>query len=465
MRTLKIEEIRDAVSGKIIQGDPKKEINKICIDSRKISAGDLFIGIIGERFDGHIFINDAVKKGTKAIIVDRSIKAYPGVAIILVKDTTKALQDLSHYYRLSFNNLKIIAVTGSAGKTTTKDMIASILKTQFKVLKTQGNLNNYYGLPLSLLSLNGNEDIAVLEMGMSQLGEIKLLTEISLPEIGVITNVGPTHLEYLKTVNNVAQGKRELIEGLPENGIALLNFDNKYVREMENYFQGKKLIYYGLDNDADIYAENIEIDEQKRLTTFKVHYLNDEEDILIERPGLYNVYNALPAIAIARELGVYWENIKNALRNIELSSLRFDIKEMKNDITIINDTYNANPLSMQASINAMMDIAKGRSIAVLGDMLELGSHEIQAHIDLGKFLAEVGVNILITVGRFSSLIADGAVEKGMKKTNIYIAKDNKEAGEKLLDVLSKGDTVLIKGSRSIKMEEIVDMLFGQERII
>ncbi len=459
---MNIGEIRDAVSGKIVQGNPKVFIESVSIDSRTLEPGELFIAIIGEQHDGHRFIPDAVSAGARALIVDRSVKAYPGVAIIIVEDTTRALQQLAHYYRMQFSRLKVVGVTGSAGKTTTKDMIAGILQEEFKVSKTPGNLNNYYGLPLTLLELEGDEDVAVLEMGMSRLGEISLLADIASPQVGVITNVGPTHLESLETVANVAQGKRELIEGLPEDGIAVLNYDNSYVRKMEDYFQGKEIIYYGLNSNADIYARDITFDEEKGLTSFQVDYQGDRAEIILDKPGEHNVYNALAAIAVARKYGMDWEKINSGLAKTELSSLRWDVRRLKGDKILINDTYNANPLSMQAAVNAARDTARDRVIVVLGAMLELGSQEEEAHLELGEFIVGRGVDILLVVGELGRLIGKGALEAGMSPDKVYFNENNQEAAEVLLKLMETGDTVLVKGSRSIKMEEIVNEVVHQE---
>jgi UDP-N-acetylmuramoyl-tripeptide--D-alanyl-D-alanine ligase len=459
MELMNIEDIRKAVNGKIVQGDPSSEIHNISIDSRKLEPGDLFIAIIGERFDGHNFISEAVGKGARALIVDRSIKAYPNIAIIRVKDTTKALQELAHYNRIRYKSLEVIGVTGSVGKTTTKDMIASILQEQYKILKSRGNYNNYYGLPLSLLSLKGNEDLAVVEMAMSNLGEIKLLTEIASPRIGVVTNVGPAHLKNLDNVNNVAKAKQELIEGLPEDGIAILNYDNDFVRGMDEAFTGKRVIYYGLDNDADIFADNINTDEKEKNISFDVNYNGNKISTMINKPGEHNIYNALAAIAVAREYKIDWNIIKDGLKNLNVSSLRLDIKE-SSGITIINDTYNANPLSMKAGINVLTDLAKDRTIAVLGDMLELGPQEEKAHYKLGKYIARKGINELITVGKLSEIIANGAEDHGLDDSNIYRVSGNDQAVEILQNISGRGDSILIKGSRKMKMERIVDELIS-----
>ncbi|MGM0436878.1 MAG: UDP-N-acetylmuramoyl-tripeptide--D-alanyl-D-alanine ligase [Bacillota bacterium] len=456
MEELSIKKIREAVGGKIVQGNPEAKVKNVCIDSRILKEEDLFIAIIGERFDGHSFIEEAVNKGAKAVIVDRSIKPYPNLSIIRVKDTTEALQDLAHFNRMRYKDLKVVGVTGSVGKTTTKDMLAWVLKQKYKVLKSEGNYNNHYGLPLSLLSLEGDEDIAVLEMAMSNIGEIKKLAEIAKPEIGVVTNVGQAHLENLDNVANVAEAKKELIEGLPEKGLAVLNYDNDYVRKMDSAFTGKKIIYYGLQDSADIYASNIKHNYENKNIEFELFFKDEKKDIVINKPGEHNIYNALAAISIAREFDVDWDLIKESFKNLDFSSLRLDIRE-KDDFTVINDSYNANPLSMKAAIDVLKDISKKRSIAVLGDMLELGPKKEEAHYEVGKYLAKKNIDILITVGDLGEIIANAA-EDYMENENIYRVENNKNAYEILNELKEKEDCILVKGSRKMKMEEIVDWI-------
>lgn len=457
MKPLTIKEISEAVKGKLIQGEDGLKIDNICTDSRKIKPGDLFIALIGDKFDGHSFVKESVNKGAGAVIVEKKVSIKAEAAIISVENTAKALQNLAHYYRMKFDELEVIAITGSVGKTTTKDMIASILQKKYKVLKSSGNFNNYIGLPLSLLSLTGNEDFAVLEMGMSEIGEIERLTEIAFPQTGVITNVGPTHLETLGTVTNVAHGKSELIEGLPSTGRAVLNYDNEYVRPMSSSFKGEKIVYYGLNEKADIYADEIKIDSHNNFSVFNVHYKNYNLEINLNKPGRHNVYNALAAIAVGREYGVGWKDIKQALISLQISSLRMDIKEYKGS-KIINDTYNANPLSMQASINVLEGISVGKTVAVLGDMLELGTSKEEAHLRLGEFVVAKEIDFLITVGELAKLIARRATAEGMDRKQIFIVNDNQQAAEKIVNILEPDTTVLIKGSRGMKMEEIVDIV-------
>ncbi len=460
MKPLKIYEIEKAINGKIIRGNPDLVVDNICTDSREVKNGDLFLPLKGEKHDAHKFIAEAVKKGADCVIIDRELKYKCNSALIKVEDTNKALQTFAHYYRNKFKNLTVVAITGSSGKTTTKDMIASILERKYNIIKTEGNLNNYFGLPLTLLQLTGKEDMAVLEMGMSELGEIKLLTEIAEPAIGVVTNVGPTHLEFLKTVKNVARGKSELIAGLTGDGIAVLNYDNKYVREMNRVFTGKKIVFYGLNNKADIWAEDIKIDKNKFTTNFILNYRNEKREIKIYKSGKHNVYNALAAIGVARELKVDWYNIKSGLMSNKYSKMRQEIKQF-NDYIIINDTYNANPMSVKAALAVLQEIAGERKIAVLGSMLELGVQEQEVHREIGKYITHSDIDVLITIGELGQQIARGVDIEQNKVITIYETENNEGALKLLLNIIKKGDTLLIKGSRSNKMEEIVEELCKQ----
>ncbi len=454
MKSLKIDYIVDSIEGEIIQGNTDSEIKGVSIDSRTINTGELFFAIIGEKNDGHNYIAEAIRNGATAVVVDRKVEVNNNITVIKVKDTTHALQELARAYRLLLKHLKVVAITGSAGKTSTKDMIASLLEEKYKTKKTKGNLNNYYGLPLTILGFNGDEEVAVLELGMSALGEIKLLSSIAKPDIAVITNVGETHLETLGSIENVAKGKSELIASLASNGIAVLNYDNDYVREMKRVFNGKKIIYYGLSSEADIYADDI-INLSSSSVDFTIHYHGETVKLNIDRPGRHNVYNAISAIAVARLLELNWENIKAGFSNVEYSALRWDVKKSNNGITIINDTYNANPLSMEAVIEAVCSMEGNRIIVALGAMLELGDREKEAHLELGQYLKNMQIDTLLTVGEIASIIADGAENAGMEVSRVKRVKNNQEAFDYLNDYLKPGDILLVKGSRGNKMEEIV----------
>lgn len=457
MKKLSIDFISKAVSGKIIQGKKTMTVKGVSIDSRTINKNEIFFAIYGDNFDGHDFINDAIKKGANSVIVEKEINIKDNeINIIKVSDTTEALQNLAKSYRSTLET-NIVGITGSAGKTTTKDITSSLLSEKYKTKKTQGNYNNYYGLPLTILELDGDEDIAVLEMGMSQLGEIALLTDIAEPDIGIITNVGETHLESLGSIENVARGKSELISGLSENTIAVLNYDNKYVRDMADLFKGKELIYYGLSSEADIYADNINIVDSD-ITEFMVHYQGESVKLQIDRPGQHNIYNSLAAIIVARKMNIDWLSIKKALLSVEYSALRWDVKKNQVGAKIINDTYNANPLSMKAAIDAAKNIAKGRIILVLGAMLELGDIEKEAHQELGAAISGKDIDLLITVGKTASHIAGGAEKAGMQPKKIEVLPDNDEVVKFLKGYQREKDLILVKGSRGNKMEEIIKEL-------
>ncbi len=454
MKKLNIEYIVNSIGGEFIQGNTELEIKGVSIDSRTINSKELFFAIVGEKNDGHHYIDMAVKNGASAVIVDRIVETNDNITVIKVEDTTQALQELARSYRELLRDLKVVAITGSAGKTSTKDMIASLLQVKYKIKKTRGNLNNFYGLPLTILEFNGDEEVAVLEMGMSALGEIDLLSSIAKPDIAVITNVGETHLETLGSIENVAKGKSELIAALPDEGIAVLNYDNDYVRDMKKVFKGQQVVYYGLSPEADIYANDI-INGSSNSIKFSIHYQNENVNLKLDRPGRHNVYNALSAVAVARLLDLSWQNIKEGFSQVEYSALRWDVKRTDNDITIINDTYNANPLSMKAVVDAICSMQGERIVVTLGAMLELGNREKDAHLELGQYLKDKQVDTLITVGETASIIADGAENAGMGTNKIKRIEDNQKALIYLNNYLKPGDILLVKGSRGNKMEEIV----------
>ncbi len=461
MQELSIRQIKEAVSGKITQGDPESLVTDVSIDSREVMPGDIFIPIIGKNNDGHNFIEEAVNNGADAVIVDRAVKSYPHLAIILVKDTTRALQDLAHYYRMRFFDLKVIGVTGSAGKTTSKDMIAAVIAERYDILKTGGNYNNHIGLPLTLFKLSGKEDFAVLEMGMSGLGEIKLLSNIAFPKYGVVTNVGPAHLKQLGSVTKVAEAKSELIESLPKDGTAFLNYDDNNTRKMAENFPGRT-VFFGFQAGADYQAVKSEYITEESRHYFTVLNSNKKYDFYLRKPGQHNIYNALPAVAIGFEMGLNKEEIQNGLDRIKYSSLRMDIFELENKSIIINDTYNANPLSMRAALDVLSDLNGRRKIAVLGGMLELGERKSSAHFKIGDYLYQQDYDILLTVGQPANIIAEGAINAGMNEDDVILCSGNREAAENLLHIISADDLILIKGSRANKMEEIVEILRGQE---
>ncbi len=456
MEALSLKEITTAVNGSLINNN--LEIDSISIDSRSLEAGDLFIAIQGDNFDGHQFLEDAFIKGAKAAIVASNKElGLEDKPLIRVEDTTKALQDLASYYRQKFS-IPVIAVTGSTGKTTTKDMIASILSTKYKTLKTQGNYNNEIGLPLTLFNLDSSHQAVVVEMGMRGLGQIKDLAQIALPDIGVVTNVGVTHIELLKSKDNIARAKAELIDSLPLEGVAILNGDDDYVRAMADSTSGA-VINYGLEKYNRIKAEQIELLDNDTIS-FKLRIGDQKftDDFIIPIPGRYNVHNALAAIAVALQLDLSIAEIKTGLANLKLTMMRNEILESPRGYKIINDSYNANPTSMRAAIQTLVDLADERKLAVLGDMLELGQLAKVEHQRVGQLVAENKLDYLFTFGKLAGEIAEGAKIYGMKESIVFSFEDKEALIKKLLEISRSNDTILVKGSRGMKLEEVSQAL-------
>lgn len=461
MKNISLKEIKKAASAEVISGDSKKIIREIKIDSRNIKREDLFIAIIGENKDGHQYLESAVKNGASAVIVDRNIELKDNVTILKVEDTTAALQKIAHFFRRKKDDLKVIGITGSAGKTTTKDMTASVLSQKFVTLKTEGNYNNHIGLPLTLLKLDGSEDFAVLEMGMSGLGEIELLAEIALPDAGIVTNVGAAHLKQLGSLENIAKAKKELVDSLDESAAAFLNYDNIYTRKMGKGFKGRR-IYFGFDQGADLRVSDYNFNKNKLRQDFKVIYKDDTYEFYLKKPGKHNIYNALSAAAVGFEYGLSREEIQKGLLEADFTSLRMETITFKNNSVLINDCYNANPLSVRAAVDVLKEFPGRRKIAVLASMLELGEQSRAAHKKIGSYIFEKNIDILVTVGDKAEMIAVGASEAGMSDNNINCFNINSEAAEFLLSQYRAEDVILVKGSRANEMETIAKKLLAEE---
>ncbi len=455
MHKLSCREILEATGGKLISGDDSKFFLHISTDSRKIAAGDLFIPIVGEKFDGHVFINSALEQGAVGAITQKEIQISSDKTLILVDDTLKALQKIASYYRERFS-IPFVGITGSVGKTSTKDMIASVLDQKYRVLKTQGNFNNEIGLPLTIFNLESIHEVAVIEMGMSGFGEISRLTAIARPDIAVITNIGLSHIEKLGSRNNILKAKLEILEGLDEDGLVVLNGDDDLL-SLQIGKLGYRTVSYGLSDNNDYQARNVEnLGEEG--TRFNIELSNELYTIHVPVPGIHNVYNALAAIAVAIELGVAIEKAIDGIKEFCPGNMRLNIIN-RNGIKIINDAYNASPNSMEAALNVLFDIKQeGRTVAVLGDMLEMGDWAPDAHRGVGKYARDKGIDYIITVGKAAADIANGALEGGAAKDCVKIFDSNQKAIELLKGFLKQGDTVLVKGSRGMKMEQIVEAL-------
>ena len=449
MEELTIEEIITTTEGKLLYGHLVTKVSNISIDSRTIRPKDLFIAIKGKNLDGHKFVPEAIAKGAiGAIISDAKIKTQNSI-LIKVKDTTEALGKIARHYREKFNPL-VIAVTGSNGKTTTKEMIASILSRRMKVVKAKGSFNNDIGVPLTIFELDSQSRVLILEMEMNILGGIRNLAQIAKPQIGVVTNIGDTHLEFLGNRENVMKEKAELIESLGPAGTAILNADDELVMAIGNNFPQTRRLTFGINNSADVFATNI-ID----LVTEGSHFLlNGKYRVRLPVPGRHNIYNALAAVATTVAAGLQYNAILPGIENFKPASMRLEIVKIK-DLVIVNDTYNANPQSMAATLEIFSRIATtGRKIAILGDMLELGNSSQSLHFILGKEAAGA-VDIIIAIGKFSQAVIEGAIAAGINPNYVSAYDNNQIAITKLIDFIKPKDTILIKGSRAMRLEEIV----------
>ena len=455
MKKIKAAEISRATGADFLQGNPENCYSGISIDSRLIKNGQLFFAVRGKNYDAHDFADQAVLSGASGLVLERMVPDLPpGVDVFLVPDTLAALQNLARYNRSAFN-IPVVAVTGSSGKTTTKDLMAGILSVKFNTLKTTGNQNNEIGLPLTLLKLDESHEALVTEMAMRGLGEIDFLCRLALPNAAIITNIGEAHLELLGSVEKIAQAKGELLENIPANGFAVLNAQSPHIYKQAARCRGK-VIFFGTSSNLDIYARDIRISGEG--SAFTVETEGRSFNVFLPLPGLHNVLNALSVIGTALELGFTTDEIVQGLARIALSGSRLEMIDLKG-VTIINDTYNANPSSVRAALEVLAEIADDkRRIAVLGDMLELGEKADLFHDQLGESIASTGVDYLITVGQLARQMALGAEKSGMPGSRIFICDSNAEGYRKLEQLLLAGDVVLVKGSRGMRMEEIIQAL-------
>ncbi|MEN8907548.1 MAG: UDP-N-acetylmuramoyl-tripeptide--D-alanyl-D-alanine ligase [Clostridiales bacterium] len=452
---IKFSEVVEAVHGIALSGSNKIKINRVSTDSRDIRLGDLFIPIKGKRFDGHKYIDEAFKKGAVAVLTDHDILVEENKITIKVDDTLKALGDLAKYYRKKFD-LPIVAVTGSVGKTSTKEMVARVLNSKYNVLKTAGNFNNEIGLPLTLFNLKKEHSLAVIEMGMSDFGEIRRLSKITEPDIAVITNIGLAHVENLGSKQNILKAKMEVLDGLSSNGTVVLNGDDSLLKGMKNLLK-YTTVFYGMEEGLEYQAFNIKTLGEKG-SSFEITINSRDYKVFVPVPGIHNIYNALSAFVIAKELGLSPDNIIEEISNYSPEKMRMEILNIKN-FKIINDVYNASPQSMEAAIDVLSAFnSSKRKIAVLGDMLELGKWSEKFHRELGEFILTKEVDSLITVGKDAKIIAQSASDSSNKEISIFSFINNDDAINFLKDYIREDDIILIKGSRGMHMEEIIECI-------
>ena len=459
MKDITVEDILKITEGELIIGNREIVCKNFSKDTRTIQKGDIYIGIKGEKFDGSMFWKQALENGANVVIVENisvlpeEKEKYSNKTIIKVENTLKALYKIASYKR-SLYDIPVIAITGSVGKTSTKDIIASVVKTQYNTLKTEGNNNNNIGLPLTILKLKDHEAL-VVEMGMNHFGEISLLTKIAKPTIAVITNIGTSHIGNLGSRENILKAKLEILEGMEIPKI-IINNDNDLLHKW--YLENKDKIEihtYGIENKSDVIAKNIMLEEENSKFIAKMK----SEEISIEVPvgGNHFVYNALCAITVGKFLNISNEKIQKGIKEFELTKKRMDIRKLDNGATLINDSYNASYESMKASIEYLDNYNASRRIAVLGDMFELGEYSKELHEKVGEEVAKSKIDILICLGKNAKYIMQKTEEKNGKIKTYYLL-NNEEILEKVKEESKQGDVILVKASNGMKFYEICQKL-------
>ena len=455
MHNLYVKDILDKCNGKLITGNKDLILTNFSKDTRIINKGDTYIAIKGEVFDGNKFIEEAFSKGASCCIVEQlnnvDINKYKDKTIVQVKDSIKCLQTLAKYKR-SLYNIPVIAITGSVGKTSTKDLVYEVVNKKYKTLKPVGNLNNHIGLPLTILGLKDHEAL-VVEMGMNHLKEISLLTNIAKPTIAIITNIGTAHIGNLGSRENILKAKLEITESLKPNSPLIINNDDDMLnKEGPNLNKKYNLITVGIDNKSTYNATNIE--DNIFSSTFYIN--NDKININVGSKAF--IYNSLVAYAVGKILKIDSKDIIDAIAKFKLSPHRLEKKVSKTGITIIDDTYNANQDSMINSLSILSKVKNKRRVAILADILELGNYTKEIHENIGKKIFPNTLDILITVGENAKLIAKEAQKNNFKNTNIYNFKDYKDCLENVQTLLSKNDIVLLKGSHGMNLIKVVEEL-------
>lgn len=452
-----VKDILRVTNGKLIIGNENERLENFSKDTRQINEGDTYLGIKGEKFDGNKFWKDALEKGAKAVIVQevnfqsQDLSDLNDKIIIKVENTMQALYKIAEFKRSQYN-IPVIGITGSVGKTSTKDIIANVVAQKYKTLKTQGNNNNNIGLPFTILKLK-DEEAMVLEMGMNHFGEISLLSNIAKPTVAVITNIGTSHIGNLGSRENILKAKLEILEGM-ENPNLVINNDNDM---LHNYYEKntQNINTFGIQNKSDIMAKDIKLNENS--STFTCVCNNEELEITVPVGGEHFVLNALCACKIGELLGIENSKIKAGIESFELTNKRMDIKTTENGITIINDSYNASFESMQASLNYLANLSNPRKIAFLGDMLELGEFSKELHEKVGKVVAKNNIDILICAGENAKYIYNGAVEAG-KTENAHYFEDKQVAFKFLKNIIKPNDVVIFKASNGMRFFDLVEKL-------
>ncbi len=461
MEALRGWEIIEAVNGHHKGGKKESLFVGVSTDTRLLRSGELFIALSGKKYDGHDFISQALKKGASGLLVSKEVSSLnvpSDVLVVEVRDTMEALGRLARYYREKFP-VKVIAITGSTGKTTTKEMIYHLLSPYFRTISSPGNYNNFIGVPLSLFQLKSHHEVAVIEMGTNAPGEIRWLSWVAQPDIGVITDVSEAHLEGLGDIIGVAKAKAELLENVKVGGYFVFNADNAWCRWMANNFNGR-LLGFGLGEEAQIKGTGLkthtgEYYMERGRISFNV---NGGYKVWLNVPGVHNVYNALAALAVAQCLGLKLEEVSQRLKDFRLPPMRME-RHCVGGITIINDAYNASPASWSAALSEFSSIAvSGRKCIICGSMAELGKEAFRLHWELGGRIANAGVDLLIVTGEFAKEVAKAARGVGMTDSQVHVCSSPEEVYSTATSLLKEGDVVLIKASRYMRLEEICGRL-------
>ena len=463
MLTASVETILAVTRGQLLAGSLGKVANDLCVDSRDTPPGCLFVALPGDRADGHDYLEIAIAAGARVLLVTRGLDGLAGiaelaagreVAVVRVPDALQAVQDLATYHR-SRLHCGVLGVTGSTGKTTTKDFVDSVLSTELRVVSTRGNENNELGVPLTILRAGAETDVLVVEMGMRGPGQISRLCEIAAPTLGLLTNIGSSHIELLGSVQAVADAKGELVRALPTTGAAFLNGDDAYSDSIAAT-SAAPVVLYGLSKRCAVRAENVELDAESR-PSFDLISSSDPIRIDLPLPGRHNVYNALAAAAVGLRVGIGVQSIAKGLASATLTAMRMQVIDSASGVTVVNDAYNANPVSMRAAIDTLASMqSQGRRIAVLGDMAELGSLTELAHFRIGEQVARLPIDELVTVGPRARRIAEGALAAGMSVEAVRSLEDVAVAVDVLARLVERGDVVLVKASRVMGLEVVVD---------
>jgi len=462
---IRARDLAGAVRGRQVSGNPDAPISGIFTDTRSLEAGKVFWALEGENFDGHDFLDQAVASGAAGVLASYKAEGRgfpPECNVILVQDTLQALGELASWWRKAHKTW-VAAITGSNGKTSTKEMTAHILARKGKVLKTEGNFNNLIGLPLTLLRLSREHAMAVLEMGMNRPGEIGRLTEIAAPDAGLITNVAPAHLEGLGDLKAVARAKAELLEKMAPTGSAFLNGDDALLMSESRRFKGR-LKTFGLGDRNDFRAENIR-ESGREGTAFEIHHRGGRIHVGLRVPGLHNVMNALAASALALEAGASESQVAEGLGVFEGIPGRLKLSQLPGGVLMVDDTYNANPSSLKAALDALPCLARDgrRTLVALGDMLELGHETAAIHVNAGRMVAEQGVDHLFIMGENADEVIRGALEAGLPADHITRTQTHEEMANEIITQLKDRDVLLLKASRGMRFDRVVERIARSEK--